>query len=213
MNMRKSEIIILGILLLSLIINIYFYPQMPEKMASHWNAQGQVDDYMSKFWGLFLIPIILIGLALLFVAIPRIDPLKANIEKFRKYYDGFIILFLVFMLSIHFQVILWNLGIKISPNIIVPIDIGILFFYTGILCENAKRNWFIGIRTPWTLSSERVWEKTHKIGGKLFKIAGVIAFVGVFFQSYALFFVLVPVISVALYTIIYSYIEYQKETK
>jgi len=213
MNMRKSEIIILGILLLSLIINIYFYPQMPEKMASHWNAQGQVDDYMSKFWGLFLIPIILIGLALLFVAIPRIDPLKANIEKFRKYYDGFIILFLVFMLSIHFQVILWNLGIKISPNIIVPIDIGILFFYTGILCENAKRNWFIGIRTPWTLSSERVWEKTHKIGGKLFKIAGVIAFVGVFFQSYALFFVLVPVISVALYTILYSYIEYQKETK
>lgn len=117
------------------------------------------------------------------------------------------------MLSIHFQVILWNLGIKISPNVIVPIGIGILFFYIGILCENAKRNWFIGIRTPWTLSSERVWERTHKIGGKLFKIAGVIAFVGVFFQSYALFFILVPVISVAAYTIIYSYVEYQKEGK
>jgi len=211
--MRKSEITILGIILLSLIISIYFYPQMPEKMASHWNAQGQVDGYMSKFWGLFLIPFILVGLALLFVTIPRIDPLKANIEKFRKCYDGFIILFLVFMFSIHFQVILWNLGIKISPIVIVPIGIGILFFYIGILCENAKRNWFIGIRTPWTLSSERVWEKTHKIGGKLFKIAGAIAFVGVFFQSYALFFILVPVISVALYTIIYSYVEYQKETK
>jgi len=115
------------------------------------------------------------------------------------------------MLSIHFQVILWNLGIRISPNVIAPIGIGILFFYIGILCENAKRNWFIGIRTPWTLSSERVWEKTHKIGGKLFKIAGVIAFFGVFFQSYALFFILVPVISVAAYTIIYSYFEYQKE--
>ena len=213
MNMRKSEITILGIILLSLIISIYFYPQMPEKIASHWNAQGQADGYMSKFWGMFLMPLILVGLALLFVAIPRIDPLKANIEKFRKYYDGFVILFFIFMLLIHFQVILWNLGIRVSPNVIVPIGIGILFFYIGILCENAKRNWFIGIRTPWTLSSERVWEKTHKIGGKLFKIAGVIAFFGVFFQSYALFFILVPVISVAAYTIIYSYFEYQKEVE
>ncbi|MFH1859045.1 MAG: SdpI family protein [Patescibacteria group bacterium] len=213
MNMRKSEIAILGIILLSLIVSIYFYPQMPEKIASHWNIQGQVDGYMSKFLGLFLMPIILIGFALLFVAIPRIDPLKANIEKFRRYYEGFIILLFLFLLSIHFQVILWNIGIKISPNVMFPIGLGLLFFYIGVLCENAKRNWFIGIRTPWTLSSEKVWEKTHKIGGKLFKIAGVIAFVGVFFQSYALFFIFVPVILVAVYTIIYSYFEYQKETK
>ncbi|MBU1350208.1 SdpI family protein [Patescibacteria group bacterium] len=211
--MRKSEIAILGIILLSLIVSIYFYPQMPEKIASHWNIQGQVDGYMSKFLGLFLMPIILIGFALLFVAIPRIDPLKANIEKFRRYYEGFIILLFLFLLSIHFQVILWNIGIKISPNVMFPIGLGLLFFYIGVLCENAKRNWFIGIRTPWTLSSEKVWEKTHKIGGKLFKIAGVIAFVGVFFQSYALFFIFVPVILVAVYTIIYSYFEYQKETK
>lgn len=213
MNMRKSEIAIFGIILLSFILSIYFYPQMPEKMASHWNAQGEVDGYMSKFWVLFLMPVILVGLALLFVAIPRIDPLKANIEKFRKYYDGFIILFFVFMLSIHLQVILWNTGIKISPNVIFPVGIGILFFYIGILCEKAKRNWFIGIRTPWTLSSEKVWGKTHKIGGKLFKIAGVIALFGVIFQSHAIFFVLVPVILVAAYTVVYSYLEYQKETK
>ena len=158
-------------------------------------------------------PLIFVGLALLFIAIPRIDPLKPNIEQSRKYYDGFIILFLIFMLTIYFQVILWNIGIKISPNIVVPIVLGLLFFYTGILCENAKRNWFIGIRTPWTLSSEKVWEKTHKIGGKLFKVAGVIAILGIFFQKYAVFFILVPVILVADYTIIFSYFEYQKEMK
>jgi len=213
MNMGKGEITIFWIILLSLTLSVYFYPQMPEKMASHWNTKGQVDGYMSKFWGLFLIPLILIGLALLFVAIPRIDPLKANIEKFRKYYDGFIIIFFIFMLLIHFQAILWNLGIKISPNVTFSAGIGILFFYVGILCENAKRNWFIGIRTPWTLSSERVWERTHKIGGKLFKIAGVIALFGVLFQSHAIFFVLIPVILVAAYTIIYSYFEYQKGVK
>ena len=211
--MRKSEIVIFGIILLSFILSAYFYPQMPEQIASHWNAQGQVDDYMSKFWGLFFMPFILVGLALLFLAIPRIDPLKANIEAFRKYYDGFVILFFVFMLSLHIQVILWNIGVQISPNVTMPIALGLLFFYIGLLCENAKRNWFVGIRTPWTLSSDRVWDKTHQIGGKLFKIAGVIAFLGVFFQSYAMFFILVPVIVVTVYTVVYSYVEYQKETK
>ena len=211
--MRKSEIIILGIVLLSFILSAYFYPQMPEQVASHWNAQGQVDGYMSKSWGLFFMPFVLIGLALLFLAIPRIDPLKANIEEFRKHYDGFVVLFLVFMLAIHFQVILWNIGLQISPNVVMPIAVGLLIFYAGILCENAKRNWFVGIRTPWTLSNDRVWDKTHQIGGKLFKMAGVITFLGVFFQNYAVFFILAPVLVVTVYTVVYSYVEYQKETK
>jgi uncharacterized membrane protein len=100
-----------------------------------------------------------------------------------------------------------------SPNVIFPIGLGLLFFYSGILYENAKRNWFIGIRTPWTLSNDIVWDKTHKIGGKLFKIAGVVAIFGIFFQKYALLFILVPVILITAYTIIYSYFEYQKVVK
>jgi uncharacterized membrane protein len=211
MSVRKSEILIIGITLLSFAIGVYYYPQMPEKMASHWNAKGQVDDYLSKFWGVFLIPITLVPLALLFMAIPRIDPLRENIEKFRRYYDGFVILFMLFMVFVYLQMILWNIGIKISPNVFVPIGAGLLFIGAGILCENAKRNWFIGIRTPWTLSSERVWDKTHRLGGKLFKIVGVVAMVGIFFQSYAVFFVLIPVILVAAYTVGYSYFEYRKE--
>ena len=213
MSVRKSEILIVGIALFSFVIGIFYYPRMPEKMASHWNAQGRVDDYLSRFWGMFLIPIALVGLALLFMAIPRIDPLKENIEKFRRYYDGFVILFMIFMVCVYLQMILWNIGIKIGPNVTLPIGTGLLFIGAGILCENAKRNWFIGIRTPWTLSSERVWDKTHKLGGKLFKIAGVIAMVGIFFQSYVVFFVLVPVLLVAAYTIVYSYFEYQKEMR
>ena len=95
----------------------------------------------------------------------------------------------------------------------MPIALGLLFFYAGILCENAKRNWFVGIRTPWTLSNDRVWDRTHQIGGKLFKLAGVITFLGVFFQNYAVFFILAPVLVVTVYTVVYSYVEYQKETK
>jgi uncharacterized membrane protein len=210
MKLRKSELALGAIVLLSLLIGVYFYSRMPEQMASHWNAQGQVDGYMSRFWGLFLMPLILVGLGFLFLVIPKIDPLRANIEQFRKYYDGFIILFFVFMLCVHFQVILWNLGIKISPNLVIPIGLGLLFFYVGILCENAKRNWFVGIRTPWTLSSDEVWEKTHRIGGKLFKVAGAIAISGALFPAYAVLFVLLPVLFVAVFTIIYSYFEYER---
>jgi len=189
--MRKTELFILIAVIISFIIGIYLYPQMPEQMASHWNAQGNVDDYMSKFW--VLMPLVFVGLALLFIAIPRIDPLKKNIEEFRKYYDGFIIIFFIFMLLVYVQTILWNLGTEISPNLAFPILIGLLFFYIGILLENAKRNWFIGIRTPWTLSSEKVWNKTHKLGSKMFKIAGVLF--------------------VASYLVVYSYVEYNKEKK
>ena len=213
MNMRKSEIVAIGIILFSFIIGIYLYPQMPEKMASHWNAKGEVDGYMPKFWGLFLMPIISLLIFLLFIAIPKIDPLKQNIEKFRKYYDGFVVLMIAYLFYIYLLTLLWNTGIRF--NIVQPLvpAMSILFYYIGILVENAKRNWFIGIRTPWTLSSEKVWEKTHKIGGKLFKIAGIIAFIGIFFQDYAIFFILIPIISVAFYTITYSYFEYQKEIK
>lgn len=183
---------------------------MPEKIASHWNAQGKVDGYMSKFWGLFLMPIISIALFLLFILIPKIDPLKKNIEKFRKYFDMFIVLVFIFLFYIYLLTIFWNIGIKFNMTLALVPALGILYFAVGIVTENAKRNWFIGIRTPRTLSNDVVWNKTHKIGGKLFKIAGVIAFSGLFFPNYAIFLIIVPVIFVAFYTIIYSYFEYKK---
>ena len=95
--MRKANIIILIIILLSFAIAIYIYPQMPDKMASHWNTKGEVDGYMSKLWGVFLMPVISIALFLMFILIPKIDPLKKNIDKFRKYYDGFIVLIILFL--------------------------------------------------------------------------------------------------------------------
>jgi uncharacterized membrane protein len=211
--MRKSEIIIFGIIILSFAIGIYYYPQMPEKLASHWDAKGTVDGYMSKFWGLFLMPIISVGLLLLFILIPRIDPLNSNIQQFRKYYDGFVVLIIVFLFYLYLLTIFWNTGYTFNMITFLAPALAILFYYTGILIENAKRNWFIGIRTPWTLSSDNVWDKTHKIGGKLFKIAGVFAFVSIFFQTFAIFIIVVPVMIVSIYTVVYSYYEYKKETQ
>jgi len=209
--MRKGEKIALSIIVLSFIIAVCSYPYMPEKMAIHWNAKGNVDSYGSRFEGLFFLPFLLAGLFLLFMAIPKIDPMKYNIEDFRKYYDNFIVLFFIFLLSVYLWSILWNFGVEIRINAVIPVGVGILFFYVGILLENAKRNWFMGIRTPWTLSSEDVWNRTHKIGGKLFKVLGLVVIFGIFFQKYVLFFFLVPLLLVAGYLVVYSYFEYQKE--
>jgi uncharacterized membrane protein len=168
---------------------------------------------MSKFWGLFLMPFVLSGLFLLFILIPKIDPLKKNIEKFRKYFDIFIVLIIFLLFYIHLLTVFWNLGTRFDMTYFMVPVFAILFYYIGVLMEKAKRNWFIGIRTPWTLSSDRVWDKTHQIGAKFFKISGVVALVGLLFGEYALFFTIVPVLLAAGYCIVYSYFEYQKEVK
>jgi uncharacterized membrane protein len=211
--MRKSYWAIILIIIVSFASGIYLYPQLPEKFASHWNAAGEVDGYMPRFWGLFLMPLLSAGLFLLFVAIPRIDPLKHNIEKFRKYYDGFVVLIILFLFYMFLITIAWNFGYRFDITQLMAPALGVLFYYAGILTENAKMNWFIGIRTPWTLSNEKVWDRTHKLGGKLFKASGIITVFGAVFQPYAFWLIIVPVLFTVAYTIVYSYFEYQKETR
>ncbi len=192
-------------------ISLYAYQHLPARVASHWNAQGQVDSYMGKFWGVFLIPLTALILAGLFWLIPIIDPLKANIARFRDAYNGLMVAFTLFMLLVQLQVVLWNLGMKITPNAIFPVGVGLLYMYIGWLLKQAKRNWFVGVRTPWTLSSDTVWDKTHQLASKGFIAAGVVTIIGVFFPSYSIWFMLVPVLAVATYAVIYSYVLYQQE--
>lgn len=208
--MKKTTIAILCILVLSFALASYFYPKMPDKLASHWNARGEVDGYMPKFWGLFLMPIISVVVLLLFLLIPMIDPLKKNLEYFRIYFDGFVLLLEIFLFYIYLITIAWNLGYKFSIMPLLMPAFAILFYYIGILTEKARRNWFVGIRTPWTLSDDKVWQKTHRLGGKLFKICAAIALLGMFFGRYAILFVLVPVVVVSIYTVAYSYYKYRE---
>ncbi len=211
--MKKSEVIVLAVVIISIFLGIYLYPQMPEEMASHWSFQGEVDGYMTKFWGLFLMPLISLVVFFFFLIIPRIDPLKENIEKFRKYFNGFIVIIALFLFYFYVLTVLWNLGVGFDMNRFLPPAFAVILFYAGILIGKSERNWFIGIRTPWTLSSENVWKKTHRIGEELFKVSGVIALLGILFPGYAVYFVLIPVLLSAFYTFVYSYFAYRKESK
>ncbi len=208
---KVTNIILLLLIAIALVVGVIFYPQLPDQVASHWNAAGEVNGYMTKFWGVFFLPILLAGLFLIYWIVPRIDPQKSNIQSFRKYYNYFWIVGFLFLLYIFGLQIAWNLGTRFNFSTAIIPAMVVLWYFVGIVIEKSKRNWFVGIRTPWTLSSDVVWEKTHKLGGKLFKLAALISLLGLLFPSgIAMLLIIAPVVIIAIITIVYSYVEYRK---
>ena len=215
MSTRTTTIIILLLILGATVAGLLLWSQLPEEMASPWNINDEVDDYMPKFWGVFLMPMVSLGLFLLFLVIPNIDPNKANIAAFRASFNLFIVLFVVFMLYVHGLTLAWNLGYTgFRLSIALVPAIGLLFVFIGFMLQRAKRNFFIGIRTPWTLSSDRVWDKTHRLGAILFIASGVLAFFsGLSGGTTAFWMLFVPLLGSVIFLLVYSYVLYQQETK
>ncbi|OGD68786.1 hypothetical protein A2996_01010 [Candidatus Campbellbacteria bacterium RIFCSPLOWO2_01_FULL_34_15] len=211
MSNKLTTIIILGIAILSFGIGLFFYSSLPQTVASHWNSQGMVDGYMSKFWGTFLTPIILLFMYGIYFIIPKIDPLKNNIASFRKQYNILIALISVFLFYIFILTLAWNLGKEFNMNNFILPAMGVFIFYMGHILKYAKRNWFVGIRTPWTLSSDYVWNRTHKIGGLLFKIIGIITLLGMLVPNYGFYLTIFSIIGSVIFLFVFSYILYQKQ--
>jgi len=206
-------IVVLVLTIGSALAGILYWDRLPEMMASHWNANDQVDGYMTKFWGVFLMPLVTLGMFVLFLVVPAIDPLKANIAKFRETFNLFIAFITAFMVYIYALSLRWNLGyteVGISKAMLPAM--GLLFIIVGVMLRKAQRNFFIGIRTPWTLSSDSVWNKTHQLGAILFMISGVITVVGGFIGGMtAVWMLLGPLFASTIFLVIYSYVLYQRE--
>jgi len=209
--MKAAYTLSLVLIIAAFAVSGWVYPNVPDKVASHWNASGEVNGYMPKFWGLFLMPFVMALLLPLFVAIPRIDPLKKNITHFIGYFHGLVIVLFGFFFYIHMLTIFANMGVTFNMTVMLMPAMALLFYFLGIVIENARQNWFIGIRTPWTLSSRHVWDKTHKLGGKLFKIMALLALAGMLMGELGLWLFVVAVIALSFYLVAYSYFEYQKE--
>ena len=213
MSTRTTIFTTIFLIAFALAFSISIFDRLPDQMASHWNTANQVDGYMSRFWGAFLMPIVAVGMLALFLVIPNIDPLKANIAKFRNYFNAFIALMVTFLVFMHVLTLLWNLGFdQFNMGAAMLPALGLIFIFAGIMMRQAKRNFFIGIRTPWTLSSDRVWDQTHRIGSTLFIASGILALLGAFFANYAIWFILIPVLGSTLFLLVYSYVLYQQET-
>ncbi|WP_227376139.1 SdpI family protein [Haladaptatus halobius] len=212
MKGRTKYFVALAFVVVAFGVSAYYYPQMPEQMATHWNASGDADGTMPKLWGLFFLPALTAGLLVLFAVIPKIDPLGENVEAFREHYDLFVVLFVAFMLYVHLLVVLWNLSYRFEFTAVLAPAIGALYYFVGTLMNRVERNWFVGVRTPWTMTSNKVWRKTHSRAGPLFKLAGLVALLGVLVPGYAVYLIAGPAIVVALYLTVYSYVEYRRVT-
>jgi len=211
--MKKMQIVSLVIVALAFLIGIYAYPLLPEKVASHWGFDGEADGYMGRDFGAFFVPVLSLAMLVLFTVLPSLDPLRKNYESFRAEYDIFIVAMLGFFLYIHLLTLRYNLGYQFNLVQFLAPAFAALFFYVGMLVGKAKQNWFVGIRTPWTLSNEVVWTKTHKLAGSMFKAAGVVALLGLVFPAIGLIASVAVLLAAAVASVVYSYVEFQKQKK
>lgn len=200
----------LGIALIAALLSVVAGPALPEQVTTQWTGAGVPDGTMSKSVVLVGGPGLVLGIVLLFEAIPRIDPLAENIASFQTAYDAVVLLIAGFMTYVYGFVVAWNLGYGISVQQALAPALAVLYVAVGFLLEHAERNWFVGIRTPWTLSSTEVWRHTHDRAATLFKLAGVIALGGLVFPAYFVYFVAVPAAGIALFATVYSYLDYRR---
>ncbi|MFA6184808.1 MAG: SdpI family protein [Candidatus Shapirobacteria bacterium] len=211
MKINKIAVIFpVVLIIISFFIAIYFYPVFPDQVATHWGIDNQVNGYSSKALGLFFMPVLSVFLFFLFISLPKIDPYKKNFDQFKNYFQNFINIVFAFLFYVYLLTIIWNLDFHFNMIQILSPGFAILFYYAGVLTSNAKRNWFVGIRTPWTMSSELVWDKTHQIGGELFKLTGLISLLSLLFPNLAIFFILMPIVFTTAFIFVYSYLEYKK---
>lgn len=211
MNTKTSYVIIAILTVASFIIGFCVYSLLPAQIASHWGVNGEVNGFMPKFWGVFLMPLIMFFLSFLLFWLPKIDPLQGNVVIFRRYYNSVIVGIIFFLFYVHLLTIAWNIGFRFDMGKMIVPPIALLWYMLGVALPHIKQNWFMGIRTPWTLASVRVWDETHKWSGKLFRYSALISIAGFFFSTNIMFWCfIIPVIFSAIASVVYSYILFKK---
>lgn len=185
------------------------YPRLPEKFPTHWNLQGRPDGFTGKPWGPFLDPLVMIGLYLFFLVIPKISPKGYRFGGFAGVWEIVRTGILAFLLVLQAAVLLPAVGVPVPMDRAIPAELGLLLILVGNYLAKTTKNFFLGIRTPWTLASDEVWLRTHRLGGKLFVAAGFVCVVSALAGGG-----LVPVITAvgaaALVPVVYSYVIYRR---
>ena len=188
------------------------FPRLPETMPTHFDMSGQPNGWSSRLFGAWAVPLFLILMWGLFRVLPAIDPRGSNYAKFGGAFEGMIVSIMLFMLALHIVMLRSALGYPVAMQRVVAIGVGVLLAVIGNLLPRARPNWFIGIRTPWTLSSDRVWEKTHRFGGHVFVAGGIlIILAGLVTAHWASILLVTIVLLCTAAVFVYSYVEWKRE--
>jgi len=183
--------------------------RIPDQLPIHWNIDGEADGYGPKY----TLPLINIGLYLLLLVLPSIDPRKRNYEAFSTTFRKVRLVLVLFFSALCSITIAKAAGADIPLNRIVVIGVMLLFTVLGNYMGTIRPNWFIGIRVPWTLESESVWRKTHKLAGRLWFWSGLLLLLSAFVLPQAILgrTLFAAVMVMAIIPIAYSYVMFQKE--
>lgn len=200
------------IALLAAAFSVWAYPRLPDVVTTHWNFKGEPDGYSPRLLAAGFFPLLIAVFPLVFRFLPRIDPKRENYAKFSESY-WFIANSVVLLLAgIHVAVLLHGMGAPVDINLMIGLGVGLLLMVMGNYLGRVQPNWFMGVRTPWTLASERVWRKTNRTAGWLFVAAGLVIAISSFLP-------IVPTVAVmgiaiglaALIPVVQSYILWKRE--
>lgn len=196
-----------------LIAALVLYPQMPDRVPSHWNARGEIDGYLPRFSGTFLIPLMNVGLYVIFLVLPKIDPRRANYQYFTSSYNLIRYALHLFMAGLFALTAAAALGYAVQVSRLVPVAVALLLIVLGFALRKVRHNYFVGFRVPWTLASETVWDKTHRVGSTLMMMGGALYLISSFFPALAQFplIFMICVLGPVFVTLVYSYWVFRQE--
>ncbi len=179
MKLRPLVIVGSAAVIGMLILSAWAWPQIPDgaQVPIHWGIDGTPDGYGPKWVGLLGIPILTALVVALLLVIPRFEPRRANLERSATAYVAVGIAITLFVTALHVAAVLAALGEDINLGMVASIGIGLAFVVMGNYLGKTRSNWFFGIRTPWTLSSDLSWTRTHRLGGIAFMAVGLLVIV------------------------------------
>ena len=209
--MCKRDILPLVIIFLVFFIGIFFYSSMPDLVPSHWDYRGEIDGFAPKWVGLLLIPCLILLIYVSFTFFPKYMMVYlGNFKKFEKHYYNFRLVMICFLASLYLVSLLPNFGVFFNINYFMIVSLSLLFYYIGYIMQFFKRNFFIGFRTPWALVNEKVWDKTHQLASKLFRISAIIMMFSLFAPNWFMLFLLAPLFITIIWVFVYSYKEFKR---
>jgi uncharacterized membrane protein len=174
MRTERLNLLSLGLVVLAFALVAAVYGRLPQHVPTHWNASGAVDGTMAKPWGPFMLPLTMAGVFVLLLVLPHISPRGYEMEPFRRAYGVMQLGILSFLLAVSVLVLLADLGWAVPMSRLMPLGVGALLIIIGNFMGKVTTNFFVGIRTPWTLADPEVWLRTHRFAGKVIVFAGLI---------------------------------------
>lgn len=209
----KRELPLLLMIIAAFAISAYFYPMLPDRIPTHWDFKGQINGYSGRLSGAFMMPVMNMVMYGLFIFLPALDPKRESYKLFQSTYIYFRYLFHIFFFGMHIIIISAALGYDVDTGRLVMLGISLLFMLMGNVMGRLKHNYFIGIKTPWTLASEEVWTRTHRLAAKLWTVGGLIGFIMVLLKVNLSWTFTVILILPALIPTVYSYVIFNKLKK